>query len=444
VAPAEGDPPAPRFLGRLTGVAPVVVTSSMSMDVLRAAREADVYKAGRRAATLTRTADGVELRYLDEWISERGPAVAMTLPVNDTPVLRVGGALPAYFAGLLPEGRRLGALRRAVKTSADDELSLLLAIGQDTIGDVQVVESGTTPGQVEPEISLEHLDRIRFTDILVRLGIQPQRVGLPGVQDKTSAMITVPVDQGGERYILKLDPVEYPHLVENEAFFLDAARRSGLSVPPSVVVRDADGKPGLLVRRFDRITVDGTVRALAVEDGCQACNRPPADKYLLDADEVFTALAAVCDARVLAGRELVRQLAFSYLIGNGDAHAKNFSVLQALDGEWRVSPLYDVPSSQPYGDTTMAMTIAGGAGPDFGIADFVALGAHLAVPEKAVRGTLTELAERVDLWSPGLDNLPFNRAKITKLRRVIEYRRKRLVPPPPGLDRRQISGPVAG
>jgi len=36
------------------------------------------------------------------------------------------GALPSYFSGLLPEGRRLGALRRAVKTSADDELSLLL------------------------------------------------------------------------------------------------------------------------------------------------------------------------------------------------------------------------------------------------------------------------------------------------------------------------------
>ena len=42
------------------------------------------------------------------------------------------------------------------------------------------------------------------------------------------------------------------------------------------------------------------------------------------------------------------------LSANGDAHAKNFSVLQQPDGEWRVAPAYDVPTSQPYGDSTLA------------------------------------------------------------------------------------------
>jgi serine/threonine-protein kinase HipA len=397
---------------------------------LRTVGVADVYKAGRHAATLTRTYYGVEFRYLPEWIADGGPAVATTLPVNDPPVLRPGGALPAYFAGLLPEGRRLGALRRAVKTSADDELTLLLAVGEDTIGDVQVVASGTRPGQVPPRVEVEHVDQIRFADLLTELGVQAQRIALPGVQDKTSAaMINLPVTRAGERYILKLDPVEYPHLVENEAFFLNAVRKSGLNVPPSEVVRDAEGKPSLLVRRFDRITFDGAARALAVEDGCQANDRPPGDKYLLGVDEVFTALVAVCDARVLAARELIRQLAFAYLIANGDAHAKNFAVLQASDGEWRISPLYDTPSSHPYGDNTMALSIGGRTGPDFGIADFIALGRHLGVPERAVRRTLSELAERVDLWLPELDTLPFDRARITKLRRVIARRRQRIAPP---------------
>lgn len=78
-----------------------------------------------------------------------------------------------------------------------------------------------------------------------------------------------------ERYIRKLNPVgEYPHLVENEAFFLTAARLSGLSVPPNALVTDRDGAPALLVRRFDRITVEGVPRALAVEDGCQVADRP--------------------------------------------------------------------------------------------------------------------------------------------------------------------------
>ncbi len=125
------------------------------------------------------------------------------------------------------------------------------------------------------------------------------------------------------------------------------------SPPPfDRVITDADGNPGLLIRRFDRITVDRAVHPLAVEDGCQVCDRPPADKYLLSTDQTFTRLAAVCDASSLAGRDLIRQLVFAYLIGNRDAHAKNFSVVQTLDGEWRVSPLYDSPSSYLYGDTT--------------------------------------------------------------------------------------------
>ena len=67
----------------------------------------------------------------------RCPPVASTLPATLTAVLRPGGALPAYSTGLLPEGHQLGALDRAVKTSLDDEPSLLLAVGTETIGHVQ-------------------------------------------------------------------------------------------------------------------------------------------------------------------------------------------------------------------------------------------------------------------------------------------------------------------
>lgn len=396
-------------------------------EALRAINIADVFKAGDAAATLTRTTEGLEFRYRPDWVAAGRPAIATTLPVTDVPVLSPGGSLPAYFTGLLPEGRRLGALRRAVKTSADDELSLLLAVGADAIGDVQLVPAGVVPAEVPARVSLETIGEVRFADLLRELGIEAQRTALPGVQDKTSAaMISLPVARAGERYILKLNPREFPHLVENEAFFLGAASDSGLPVPPSEVVKDADGVPGLLVTRFDRVTVDGRPRMRAVEDGCQVSGRPPADKYLLSTEAAFSALAQVCDARVVAVRDLLRLLAFAFLTGNGDAHAKNFSVLQELDGEWRVAPAYDVPSSQPYGDTTMALTVQGRNAEDYGADDFVALGGSLGVGAKAVRTVLTRLTERADLWLDGLDTLPFNQAKRRKLRRVIDYRRGRL------------------
>lgn len=51
-----------------------------------------------------------------------------------------------------------------------------------------------------------------------------------------------------------------------------------------------------------------------------------------------------------------------------------------VDGEWRESPVYDVPSSYPFGDTTTAISIGGRSGSDFGATDFVALGEGLGVP----------------------------------------------------------------
>ncbi|GAA1536096.1 type II toxin-antitoxin system HipA family toxin [Nocardioides humi] len=402
--------------------------TATDLESLRFVERADVHKAGEHAATLTRVAEGVEFRYRTAWLEAGGQPVATSLPVTPDPVVTPGGALPSYFAGLLPEGRRLGVLRRETKTSADDELTLLLAVGADAIGDVQAVPDGAAPTEVPPRIAIDDIGRASFAELLDELGVRAQRAALPGVQDKTSAaMINLPIARAGERHILKLNPVgELPHLVENEAFFLDAARRSGLTVPAHELVTDRDGAPGLLVRRFDRVTVEGKVRALAVEDGCQAADRPPADKYRLGADRVFAALTAVCDAPAVAGRDLLRQLAFAFLTGNGDAHAKNFTVLQDLSGEWRASPAYDLPCSQVYGDHTMALAVDGRTDARLGGEDFVALGTRLGVPERATRRMLDELTERADRWLGELDRLPFDAGRVRKLRRVIDHRRGQL------------------
>lgn len=404
----------------MTGLVP-------DLESLRQVNRAVVLKRGEPAATLIRAITGfVEFRYLPEWVEARQRAVATTLPVGGSPLVGPGGAVPPFFAGLLPEGRRLGALRRGVKTSADDELSLLLAVGSDAIGDVQVIPADADPID-PPTLVIDHLGRTRFADLLAELGIRPQRDALPGVQDKASAaMLNLPASRMGERYILKLTPPEYPHLAANEAFFLDAARRSGLTVPESQIVLDVEGVSGLLVRRFDRVTMNERPLRLAVEDGCQVCNRPPADKYVLGAEQVLGALSAVCEAKAAAARTFLLQLAFAYVTGNGDAHAKNFSVVQSPDGEWRPSPAYDVPSSQPYGDNTMALSMGSRIGRDFTMTDFVALGSVLGVPERAVRRAVGELVERCATWLPDLERLPFDGGVTRKLRRAIDYRRRQL------------------
>ncbi len=240
----------------------------MSLRALKQVTRATVYKAGVRAGTLSRFEDRIRFEYDEDYT---GPAVATTLPLGVHLEARSGGAVPPFFAGLLPEGRRLSAIRHATKTSVDDELSLLMAVGHDAIGDVQVLPEGSAPGRIEtpPDVS-----GLPFAELFARV-IQPDpidRVGLPGVQDKVSAgMISVPVSWRDVPAILKLDPPEFPHLVENELFFYRAARASGLRTADAELVHDVVGAPGLLVRRFDRVPdpVGDGWRRLPQEDGCQ-------------------------------------------------------------------------------------------------------------------------------------------------------------------------------
>ncbi|MCP4872146.1 MAG: type II toxin-antitoxin system HipA family toxin [Proteobacteria bacterium] len=394
----------------------------MRLDQLRAVEEAEVWADDVVAGTLRRTDRGVQFEYAADYT---GPALATTLP-RDCGVIAPGGggAVPPFFAGLLPEGRRLSALRRAAKTSADDDLTMLLAVGDDLIGHVRVLPPRPLP-ESEPAEPVGSFADVRFADVFAQvLSHDPaDRVGLPGVQDKVSGrMISLPVRHANARWILKLDPPEFPHLVANEAFFLDAARVSGLPAAHHEVVHDRDGSAGLLVRRFDRT---GGAR-LAQEDGCQACGRYPADKYRLTTEEVVSTLAAACGAPIVAARDLLRQFAFAYLTCNGDAHAKNVSVLRDRTGEWAVTQAYDVPSSHPYGDTSMALSVNGKQREDIGRADFLSLGDAVGVRPRAVGSVLNDLVGAIDRWLPGLGKLPFDDRRVHKLRKAIEYRAARL------------------
>ena len=401
--------------------------SAADLERLREVRRADVYKGGTLAAVLERRPQGVEFRYRDGY---PGPAVATTLPLTDQPLMSPAGAVPPFFAGLLPEGRRMTALRLAVKTSADDDLSLLLAVGSDTIGDVQVVPAGESPTPHEPRVAVGTFDEVRFADLLVaEVGDRAlvDRVALPGVQEKVSArMLSLPVATSAGRFILKLDPPEFPHLVENEAFFLEAGRRSGLDVADTRLVHDRDGRPGLLVERFDRpLTPEGKVGMRAQEDGCQVLGRYPADKYNLTAEEVVDGLARHCRARPVAALSFARQVAFAYLTANGDQHAKNLSVV-FRGGEWRASPMYDAPSSYAYGDVTMALSVEGRRREDITRRSLVAFGSRVGLTERAVGAMLAELVARVDRWIDELDDLPFDPRTRHKLRRVVEDRATKL------------------
>ncbi len=322
---------------------------------------ADVYKGGVHAARLDRVDGGVRFSYTDSYREAGRPAVATTLPLDVPPRLTMSGAVPPFFAGLLPEGRRLSSLQRTLKTSADDELTLLLAVGADPVGDVQIVPSGTMPSEAAAIEVRRDFGDIRFAELLADSGIVDP-AGIAGVQEKVSArMLALPVRRAHERYILKLEPPEYPHLIENEHAFIALARRGvRMRTVEARIVRDADARPGLLVTRFDRVEgADAQPRRLAVEDACQLLDLWPADKYNVTMEDAALAVIRACTAPTVGARDVFRQVVFAWLTGNGDLHAKNLSVLERPDGQRIVAPAYDLPSTIAYGDITFALPLQG-------------------------------------------------------------------------------------
>ena len=267
---------------------------------------ADVYAAGRIVGHVSRRPDATTFTYVESY---DGPALVPHLPVGTT--TWPAGALPPLLSNLLPEGRRLEALRQQVKTSLDNEVALLLAIGNDLVGDLQFVPAGTRPeGSSATQVDLDRLETIEFA----RLRRAPVS-GVPGVQGKVkvSERMSLPVrDATLSTHLLKFGQPGLPGLIANEHACLQALAAARLEINQATVVVDATGEP---------------------------------------------ALAALCSNPTVAALRLLEQVAASYLIGNGDLHAKNLSVLDRGAG-LAPSPVYDVTFTHPYGDTdTMALPV---------------------------------------------------------------------------------------
>lgn len=407
----------------------------IELDALRAEDAADVYKDDRLAGTLVRDGEQVSFRYDRAYLAaENVPDVAYSLPRGPNPVVATGGAVPPFFAGLLPEGVRLRAIAVGTRTSEDDHLTLLLAVGSDAIGDVRVVPAN---GSLEPPPVLftgEHAAEDDLVQVFARAtSTDPallDRVALPGVQVKVSAqLISTPVATPRGPAILKLNPPEaYPRLAQNEHFFLGMAADCGLPTPENLLVLDHRGNAGLLVSRFDRVAgTSGELKALAQEDACQVLGVYPAAKYRLKTEQVAGALADVVErgdgSRQLALRQIFELVALSYLIGNGDLHGKNFSVRQNPAGFWEVTPVYDLLTTQPYLSwrDPMALNLFGRAN-RLDRAHLLESAQRLGLPPRALASALDRICAAVPARIDRLDEIGFDTATTERLAELMRTR----------------------
>ncbi|GAA4804461.1 type II toxin-antitoxin system HipA family toxin [Tomitella cavernea] len=408
-------------------------SAAIPAAALRHVDSADVYAGDSAVATLHRDGDDVVFDYLALGASPellgaaavRSASVAWTLPADHpAPVVASAGAVPPFFAGLLPEGVRLGVVTSSTKTSPDDHFTLLLAVGADTVGDVRVVPAGTRPPQRPPMFDPKRDTDFRAVFDLLTGAVENDPVALAGVQPKvSSAMWSVPAQTTSGTAILKLTPpAGYPRLAENEHFFMAMAADCGLAVPRTRLIHDRDGRSAVLVERFDR---RGGER-IPQEDACQVSGVYPSSKYRMQGDEAIARLAATCalggGSHAAAALDLLRQFAFSWLIGNGDLHGKNLSI-HAPDGIWRPTPAYDLVCTQPYlgWRDPMALPLQGRAN-KLRRADFVVAGERLGIRRKATERMLDRLAVSAEPWPELCGRIGFDQRRTDLLTALLRER----------------------
>jgi serine/threonine-protein kinase HipA len=396
---------------------------------LRNVTEADVYVGEDLAAHLVRgRGDTISFSYVDDQAPSgarvRDRSVSWSLLRSaDYPVVTTGGAVPPFFAGLLPEGVRLGVVTSSTKTSADDHLTLLLAIGADTVGNVRVVPAGA--GLSSPVPMFEPERDTDFRAVFARLtgSVDADPVGLAGVQPKVSAaMLSAPAQTRSGPAILKLNPVQYPLIVENEHFFMRMAAACGLRVATTSLLHDAEGRAALLVSRFDRA---GSAR-IAQEDACQVADIYPASKYRIKTETAIAALADACarggGSKPAAVLELLNTVVFSWLIGNGDLHGKNLSIYNP-DGVWQPTPAYDLLCTQPYARwrDPMALNLYGRAN-RLTRADFVGAAERLGVRPRATTRMVDALVDAARDWPDKCGEIGFDERQTNLLAQMLRRR----------------------
>lgn len=337
--------------------------------------------------------DRWSLSYAEPWLADArsyplSPALPLTRPPADYP----SASIKRFIEHLLPEGRALDVAVAYNGLARTNVFGLIWALGAETAGALRFTGDAAAAlpaGEaVLREVSRQELDRRIAEREHVPLTVWDGKVrmSVAGLQDKLLVYLDRPLDDGGRLFlvdgprlasthILKPDTgnPKTPHLAVNEHFCLSLARRMGLPAAEVGLLRTP--RPVLVVRRFDR-ELDNAggqprVRRRHIIDACQACDLPVAYKYernLGSAEAVRHIRDGVSFERLFGCAELtankaaarlamLRWALFQFLIGNSDAHGKNFSFFVLPGGLLEPTPWYDLVSVLQYDglDTELAM-----------------------------------------------------------------------------------------
>ena len=344
--------------------------------------------------------------YLKDPQAER---LSLSLPLQAEPLDE--DASYRFFANVLPPEVVRRKLEKCLHVSRNNVFGFLKELGGDCAGAVALYSPGVSPNLGDRE-KLRPLDEARASEILKSLRRRPlyavgeegYRYSAAGAQDKLvvrmdDGRMLLPLDGTPSTHIVKPGAEGYPESVANELYCQRLARAAGLTAADASTIV-LKGERYYVTKRFDREAVDGKVRRLHQEDFCQMLSVDPEMKYESDGGPRFADLVGTMrrlHATLGETLALVDMMLFNFLIGNADAHAKNYSVVYR--GRRPVlAPLYDAVSTVVYPDLSREFAMSIGGEMRLGSltrAHFVRLAEDCGLSPKLVLSRLDALAARI-------------------------------------------------
>jgi serine/threonine-protein kinase HipA len=316
-----------------------------------------VWLGERHVGALTLTTRGATFAFNDAVVasSPREPLLSTSLPVQSA---RFDSERTLnWFIGLLPEDRRREEVSRRFNLQSGSYFDMLREIGWECAGAVIIAPENQSPhrGLLRPLTDADLGERLTALPAHPYDDDDSLRISLGGYQAKMLATRTVdgwflPTGGAISTHILKPQPaLQWPGLIQGEAWAMTAA--ASATSTADIELLEFDGSPQtLVVTRFDREVVDGTLVRLHQEDAAQAMGIHPDRKYAgrqpSKSDPSLLKIARILERYATdpaAERQrLLQQVVVNVAVGNTDAHAKNYGLLHPSDQTVALSPMYDV------------------------------------------------------------------------------------------------------
>ena len=387
------------------------------------AQRLSVHLHGRQVGLLEQSRGRVSFTYSENWLQEvgaglEGQPLSLSLPLDR----REHGpkAVEPFIAGLLPDlGVHRARIAQAFGLGPDQtgDVELLRMIGRDCAG---AVTFEPLEGPADPEARPD----CRFlseSELAQRLRALPQRPllsdprlgarsSLAGVNDKAAVVVMgerigLPLNGLPSSHILKTDIPGLTDSIRTEHFCLRLAAACGLPTPESSI-HQAEDIVYLRIARYDRALMQmggwPTMTRLHQEDMCQALSIHPKAKYERQGGpgwkDLFRLMEIMSDP-FQDRRRLLEYAIFQYLIGNPDAHGKNYAILHARDGATSLAPIYDLNNQAAFAaqfkriKPLMSMSLGGEfLRPRVGRGHWIQFAEEIGLPAAQALGGLEEMA----------------------------------------------------